>query len=143
MHHGRDQRARQQIGSEHGENHRHGHRRKQIPRRSSQQQHRDKHDADRKRGNKRRNGDLRRAIEDGAHQRLSHADVPVSVLDLHRGVVHQNAHRQRQPSERHHVDGLSQQAQDAKRRENRERNRDTHDQRAAPAPQEQQDHASP
>ena len=59
-----------------------------------------------KRGDEGGNGDLRRAIEHGADQRLPHADVAVSVLDLHRGVVHQDADGQRQSPERHHVDGL-------------------------------------
>ena len=68
------------------------------------------------------------------------AKIAVGVLDLDRRVVHQDADRQRQTAERHHVDRLSQQAQHAQRGENGQRNRDTYDQRAAPAPQEQQDH---
>ena len=43
-------------------------------------------------------------------QRLCHAEVAVSVFDLDRGVVHQDSDRQRQASQGHHVDGLSQQA---------------------------------
>ena len=31
----------------------------------------------------------------------------VNVLDLHRGLVHQHAHRQRQAAQRHDVDGLA------------------------------------
>ncbi len=30
----------------------------------------------------------------------------VNVLDLHRRLIHQHAHRQRQPAQRHDVDGL-------------------------------------
>ena len=48
----------------------------------------------------------------GAHQRLAHGHVAMDILDLDRGVVHQDADRQRQAAQRHHVDGLAQQAQD-------------------------------
>ena len=44
------------------------------------------------------------------------------------------------PPERHHVDGLAQQAQDAERGEDGERNGNADDERAAPASQKQQDH---
>ena len=60
-----------------------------------------------KRGDKCRRRDLLRAVEHGAHQRFAHRHVAVRVLDLHRRVVHQDADGQRQPAERHHVDGLA------------------------------------
>ena len=53
--------------------------------------------------------DLLRAVENRPRQRLSHRQVAVDVLDFHRRVVHQNADRQRQAAQRHHVDGLAQQ----------------------------------
>ena len=46
------------------------------------------------------------------HQRLPHRQIAMRILDLHRRIVHQDADRQRQPAQRHHVDGLAQQAQD-------------------------------
>ncbi len=71
--------------------------------------------------------------------------LPSSRLRLmfsifHRGVVHQNSDRQRQPAQRHDVDGLAQRAQHQDRGENRKRNGNRDDQRAAPASQEHQDH---
>ena len=74
-------------------------------------------------------------------RRFAHAEIAMRVLDLHRRVVHQDADGQRQASQRHHVDGLAQQAQDADGSQNRKRNRDTNDERAAPASQKQQDDA--
>ena len=67
-------------------------------------------------------------------------DVAVDVFDFDRGVVHQNADRQRQSAQRHDVDGLAQRAQHDDRRQNRQRNRNRDDQRAAPASQEEQNH---
>ena len=58
-----------------------------------------------------RNGDLRCSVEHGADQRLAHGDVAMSVLDLDRGIVHQNADGERQATQCHHVDGLSEEAQ--------------------------------
>ena len=60
------------------------------------------------RGNESRGGDLLRAIQHGAHQRLLHGHVAVGVLDFHGGVVHQDADGQRQAAQGHHVDGLAQ-----------------------------------
>ena len=64
----------------------------------------------------------------------------MGVFDFDRGVVDQNADRQRQAAERHHVDRLAQEAEDAERSEDRKRDRNPDDQRAAPASEEQQDH---
>ena len=89
---------------------RHGERREEILGGAGEQQHRHEHDADAKRGDEGRRGDLLRAIEHGAHQRLLHGHVAVGVFDFHGGVVHQDADRQRQAAERHHVDGLAHQA---------------------------------
>ena len=41
---------------------------------------------------------------------LAFGDIPVDVLNFDRGVVHQNADRERQPAQRHDVDGLAQRA---------------------------------
>ena len=65
----------------------------------------------RQRGNEGRRGDLLRAIQHRAHQRLLHGHVAVRVLDFHGGVVHQDADRQRHAAQGHDVDGLAEQAQ--------------------------------
>ena len=112
VHHGRNQRARQQVGGQHGEHHRQRQRREQKLGRAGQQQHRHEHDADGERGNKRRHRDLLRAIQNRAHQRLLHRQIAMGVFDLDGRVVHQNADRQRQAAQRHHVDRLAHQVQD-------------------------------
>ena len=139
MHHRRHQGSRQQVRRHHREDHRHRQRCEEILRGSSQQEHGYEHDADGQRGHERGHGDLRGPVQHGANERLPHGEVPMRVFNLDRRIVHENADGQRQSSERHHVDGLAQQAEDADRRQDRQRNRKTHDQRAAPASQEQQD----
>ncbi len=59
--------------------------------------------------------------------RLPHPHIAMDILDFDRGVVHQNANRQRQPSERHGVHGFAQQTQNNERRQDGERNGDTDD----------------
>jgi hypothetical protein len=51
-------------------------------------------DADGHRGDERRRRDLGGPVEDRLTERLLHRQVAVDVLDLHGGVVHQNADRQ-------------------------------------------------
>ncbi len=140
VHHRRHQRSRQQVRRHHREHHRHRQRREQVLRRTRQQQHRHEHDADGQRGDERRHGNLRCAVQNRVHQRLPHRHVAMRVLDLHRRIVHQDADGERQPAERHHVDRLAEQTEDRDRRQDRQRNRDADDQRAAPAAEKQQDH---
>ncbi len=104
------------------------------------QQNRREHNADGKRGNKSRDRDLLRAIQHRPHQRLLHRQIAMGILNFDGGVVHQNSDRQRQPAQRHHVDGVAHQLQDDQRSQNRKRNRDADDHRAAPASEKQQDH---
>ena len=111
LRHGRHQGSRKQVRSQHGEHHRFRQRHKQIPRHAGEEKHRHEHDADRQRGNERRNRNLLRAIQNGVLDFLSLSDVAVDVLDLDRGVVDQNADRQRQSAQRHDVDRLAQRAQ--------------------------------
>ena len=66
--------------------------------------------------------------------------ISLDVLDGHRGVVDQNADRQRQSAQRHDVDAFAQRAQHADGRQNRQRNGNRDDQGAAPASQKQEDH---
>jgi hypothetical protein len=64
----------------------------------------------------------------------------MGVFDFHRSIVNQDSDREGQAAERHHIDGLTEQIKHGKRRQNRQRNGDTNDQRTAPTAEEQQDH---
>ena len=79
-----------------------------ISRCSRQEHHRHEHDADAQRGDERRHGDLARAVQNRAHTALPMREVAMNVFDLHRGVVHQNADRERHTAQRHDIDGLAQ-----------------------------------
>ena len=50
----------------------------------------------------------------------------------HRGVVHENAHRQRQPAQGHQVNGLAQRAEDGNGGEHRQGDGERNNERAAP-----------
>ena len=64
----------------------------------------------------------------------------VDVLDLDGGFVHQDADGERESAERHDVDGLPGGPQQNHRAQQRERNVEHDDQRAAPVAQEDQHH---
>ena len=64
----------------------------------------------------------------------------VDVLDDHSGHIDEDTDRQRQPAQRHNVDGLFGNPQCQYRPRQRQRNVDDDDQRAAPITQEQQHH---
>ena len=76
-----------------------------------EEQHRHEHDADRERRDERRPGDLLRAVENRLSSGLPIAEVAVDVLDLDRRVIDQDADRQGQAAERHHVERMAQRAQ--------------------------------
>ena len=116
LHHGGDQRAREEVRGHDRQHHGQRQGRKQIARRAGEEDHRHEHDADAQGGNERRNGDLLRAIQNGLDDGLALPQVAMDVLDFDRGVVHQNADRQRQAAQRHHVDGFAQQVQDRRAR---------------------------
>ena len=111
FHHHRHERAREQIGREHREHDRECEGREQILRRPSEKDHRDEDDTDGKCGNERRHGDLLRAIEDRALDRFSLCEVSVNIFELNRGVIDQDADREREPAKRHHVEGVAEQTQ--------------------------------
>jgi hypothetical protein len=67
-------------------------------------------------------------------------EQPVRVLDRHGGVVDQDTDRQREPAERHGVDGLAHEIENDQRSEDRQRDRDHHHQGRAPGAEEQDDH---
>ena len=120
--------------------HRLRHRHEKKLRNSGQKEHRHKHNADAQRRNERRHRDLLRAVEDGLLHLLAHGQIALDVFDLHRGIVDQDADRERQSSQGHDVDGLAERAQQNHRNKNGQRNRDRDDNRRPPVAQEKQNH---
>lgn len=116
---GGDDRAREQVRGQHGEHDGHPEGREEILRGADEKHHGHEDDADREGRDERRRRDLRGAVEDRLEETLAEAQVAVDVLDLHGGVVDEDADRQRQPTERHHVERLAERAQDRQRREDR------------------------
>ncbi len=108
VHHRRHKRSAQQIAGEHGENDRHRQRSKQIFGGAADEQDRDEDDADAKRRDERRDGDLRCAVENGLHQPFFLAEIAVDVFNLDRCVIHQNSDRQRHAAEGHDVQRFAQ-----------------------------------
>ena len=138
--HGRDQGSREQIGGTHRQSHSHRQRREEVLGGTAQERNRNEDDADAKRGDEGRHGDLLRAIENRLDDPFAEADVAVDVFDLDGRIVNQNADRQRHPAQGHDVDRFPHRVQDRERRENRERNRNANDQGAPPASEKKQDH---
>src|SRR5580658_3661928 len=138
----RHQRARQQVGGEHREHHRLGHRYEQVAGDAREHEHRHEYDADGEGRDQRRQRDLVRTVEDRLLDLLALLEVHVDVLDGDGGVVHQDADRERQTAESHDVDGLAEPRETDDRGEDRQRNGDGDDDGAAPAAEEQQDHES-
>ena len=79
-------------------------------------------------------------FEDGRGDVLAHLQVAINVFDLHRRVVDEDAHRQREAAEGHDVDGLAQGAEDADGAQDRERDGHADDHRVPPLAQKEQDH---
>ena len=100
-------RSREQVAGQHGEHHRLGHRHEQVAGHAAQEEHRHEHDADGQGGHQRRGGNLRRAVENRLLEFLALLEIAIDVLDRHRGIVHQDADRQRQSAQRHDVDRLA------------------------------------
>ena len=99
-----DQRAREHIGADQGENDRFRHRAKQIAGDPAEGEHRHENDADAQERDGRGNDDLPRAVHDRGFDVLALLEVVVDVLDRHRRVVDENADRERKAAERHDVD---------------------------------------
>src|SRR5216684_6850092 len=64
----------------------------------------------------------------------------MNVLDGDRRIVHQDADSQRQTPKSHDIDGLSQDAEENDRSQNRKRNRNSDNQRAAPTSKKDKNH---
>ena len=136
----RHQRPREEVRGQHREHHRFGERHEQVPRDTRQHEHRHEHDADGECRDQRRDGDLPRAFQDRLVERLAGFEVLADVLDGDRGVVHQDAHRERKAAQGHDVDRLAQRRQCDEGGQDRQRDRHGDDERSAPAAEEEQDH---
>ena len=117
-----------------------GHRAEQIAGDAAEIEHRHEDDADAQKRDGRRKDDLPRAVHDRAFDVFALFEVVVDVLDRNRRIVDENADREREAAERHHVDRFAGRGQRGDGGENRERNRDRDDERRAPAAEKDQDH---
>ncbi len=138
--HGRHKRTRENERPDQRKHHRFRQRPEQVAGDAAELEHRDEDDAQAKQRDECRNNDLLRAIEDRLPDLLTLFEVIVDVLDGHGPVVDQNADGERQPAERHHVDGLAKPRQRGKREKYRQRNLDENDDGRAPAAEEYQNH---
>src|SRR5215831_19640015 len=102
--------SRKQVRREHSEAYGFGQRDEQVASHTGQKEHGDEDDADRERGNERRNGNLRSAVENGLLHFFSLGDVAVDVLNFDGCIVNENADSEREPAQGHDVDGLAQRA---------------------------------
>ncbi|MNT22014.1 hypothetical protein D3C72_1573800 [compost metagenome] len=119
---GRDQSPREHKRAAHGEHYRQRHRPEQIACNALEHEHRDKHYTDAEERDEGWPDDLPRTIQDGAPDRLALLQVPVDVLNSHRGIVNQNPYRQCQATERHDIERLAADGQQCDRREHRQGN---------------------
>jgi len=126
---GRDQRARQDIGRQHGEADRLRQRHEQVTRDAVQEEHRHEHDADAQRRHQRRDGDLARAVQDGFLDFFPLLEMRVDALDRDGRIVDQDADGEHQPAQGHDVDRLAEQRQANDRTQDREWDRDRDDER--------------
>ena len=142
LRHCRNNGPRQEIRRQHGEDHRLGEWHEQISRDPGQQEHRSEHDADRKRGHESRSRDLRRAVENNFVHILIWLRLPVAidVLNFDRGVIHQNADRQSEPTERHDVDCLPDRAEHNDGGQDCQRDRGRDDDRTSPTAEKGKNH---
>jgi hypothetical protein len=123
-----------------GKHHRFGQGNEEITGHSRKQEHRDEHDADAKRRDEGRHGNLAGALENRLVKIEPLFEIPVDVFNRHRGVIDQDADGQGEAAERHDVDRLSQHAEHEDGTQHRKRNGDGDDQRALPISQKKQDH---
>ena len=141
MRHRRHQRVGQNVGGDHREDDRHRQRSEQIAGDPAERQQRHESDADAKQRDRRRRHDFLRAAGDGGQDVFAVLlHVTIDVLDGDRRVVDQNADRERQTAERHHVDGLAEQRQRDQRAQHRQRYRNGDDEGRAPTAEKDEDH---
>jgi hypothetical protein len=138
----RDERARKQVGSDHGEAYGQRQRYEQIASRALHEECGDEH---------RQNRQHRQKIRDPSRhgpfvRRLAEPRAPpqvgVNILDDDGTLVDEYSYRQRQPAEGHQVDGLSRCPQSDCPGQDRKGNVHHHDQGASPIAKKQQHHQS-
>ena len=132
--------SRNHVAGQHGEHDRLRQRDEQEPGDAGEEKHRHKHDTDAERGDERGQRDFLGTVEDGLFELFPPGHVAVDVLEGNRGIVHQNANRERQAAEGHEVDGFAQSAEDGNGTQHGERDRQRNDERAAPRTKEQKNH---
>jgi hypothetical protein len=138
--HNRRQRARETVGGEHCKDHGHRQWRKEITGGALEEEDRDEDAANRQRRDQGRNCDSGRAFENRLVERLAFLQQAMRVLDRDGRIVDENADGERQAAKRHRIDGLAKRRENSDRSQNRERDRDHHDERRAPGAEEDQDH---
>src|ERR1700682_65665 len=137
---GRHDGARPHVGSQHGEAYGFGQRNEQEFGHAGQKKHGNEDDTNTERGNKSGHGNLLRAGEDRLDGFLAHGQVAVDVFDFNGGVIDEDADSEREPAQRHDVDGLPEGAETQDADENGQRNRYGNNQRALPVAEEKQNH---
>ena len=141
MRHRRHEGVGQSVGGDHREDDRHRQRTEEIAGDAAEREQRREGDADAKQRDRRRRHDFLGAPGDGGQDILAVLlHVPVDVLDGDGRVVDQDADRERETAERHHVDRLPEQRQRDQGTENRQRYRHGDDERRAPAAEKDEDH---
>src|SRR5712692_1332383 len=139
---GRHDGARPHVGSQHGEAHGFSQRHEQELSHAGKKKHGNEDDANAERRNKSGHGDLLRAVEDGLDGFLAHGQVAVDVFDFNGGVIDEDADSEREPAQRHDINGLAEGAETKNAHENGQRDRDGNDQGAFPVSEEEQNHHS-
>src|SRR6185437_13937636 len=135
-----DERSRKEVGREHREDDGFSEWNEEEARDAGEEEHRQEDDADAERGDERGNGDLCGAFEDGAFELAAFFEVAFDVFDGDGCIVDEDADGEREAAERHDVDGLTDEAEDDNRGEDRKRNRDCDDDGRTPGAEEEQDH---
>ena len=135
-----DQSTRQHVGPDQRERDRLRHGAEEIAADATEVEHRHEHDQDAKKRNGRWDHDLSRAVHDRAFDVLALLEMVIDVFDCHRRVVDENADREREAAERHHVDGFAHRRQRGDGRQNRQRNGDRDDEGRAPAAEKDENH---
>ena len=136
----RHERAAQKIRRHHRKAHRHRQRREERfrcarheKRGRENREHAEHREQSRHRG-------LQRGVVGGAGCGGTAVQMRVDVFDRDRGFIHQDSHRERESAERHQMDALARHPQRERRRQQRHRDINDHDDRTPHAAQKQQHH---
>ncbi len=136
----RHQRAREQEGRNHREADGEREWDEERLRDARHEKGRDEHRHDRQHRQESGHHHFTARIKNASRNRRSPAEMRMDVFDRDGALVDQNPDREREAAKRHDVDGLPGAPQRDNRGQQRKRDRQHHDQRAAPVAQEQQHH---